>query len=559
MTGGRRSPIAAALAFLLLGAGPAAAVAAVPSTRAGLRVPFSLAVRAPSPGLGLVGPASSPPRAFLSPQPAVYVSPAQAFTLGGRPPAKLTRAWIEFGIFLAGVTIQYWTSGAFPEDRDYRLTLDDQILRIPFLDGVRFDSNQFSLNWSHILGGAMYYQFGRTNHTSWLYASMLAIVGSTWWEVVGEPKEVIAINDQIITGLGGFAVGEPYYQIGHYLIHQPAFLERALAVLNPVLAINHWMDRKDTATQEYVQPGWHDFSLFAGGRWLSSAGTTTGTELYLGFEARLIGLPDYGRPGEVRRNLKDTYVSEMIFDYATQGGHAEETRWYTKAVPWGLFDQKIGEDGRGYSLTLGLGSAFEYFKKRPLADYDANPVPVKTDLERLHLEEPRAFTDKLALLHIVGPVLDLTYFGRGVKVRTIVEGFLDFSLVNATALNDYSVDHPITGLTTTVFYYGYYYAFGATGAAGLRVDYKGFELHGWAELGTWGSADFRARFQDEITNNAHLVDTRILYRGGLRWKVPGIPLKVFADVERVRRWGRLEDVRSSRVETKAYAGLAFSF
>jgi hypothetical protein len=560
MRAGRFRFMAAALAVLSLAASPPAAAAADdPPAEAGLRVQFSLVAPPLTAGPGPLAPEwgrPGPSAALLSP---VWESPSQAAAAGRRPRANTSRAWAEWAGFLSIITVQYWTSGAFPEDADYGLNLDDQILRIPFMDGVRFDSNQFSLNWSHILGGGLYYQFGRTNRTSWLYAYMMSIAGSTWWEIIGEPKEVISINDQIITGLGGFAVGEPWYQIGNYLLHQHAFPERALAVLNPVLLINHWIDRRHPATEEYIQPGWHDFSLFVGARRLSAAGTAMGTDLYLGFEAKLIGLPEYGRPGEVRRSLKDTYVAEMAFDYATQGGHAEETRWFTKAVPWGLFDQKIGEDGRGYSLMLGLGAAFELFKKRPLADYDANPVPVNSGLENLHLEEPRNFTDKLAILHIVGPVLDLTTFGRGVKLRTVLEGYFDFALVNATAINDYSVDHPITGLTTTVFYYGYHYAFGGTGAASFRLDYKGFELRGRAELGTWGSANFRPRFPDQITNNAHLADTRILYRGGIGWKVPGIPLKVFADLERVRRWGRLEEVQSVRVETKAYTGLAFMF
>jgi hypothetical protein len=476
-----------------------------------------------------------------------------------RPRPRLLRAWIEWGAFMAADTIQYWTSNSFPEDADFKVSFDDQIPRILFLDGVRFDSNQFSLNWSHILGGALYFQFGRTNHTSWLYATMMSVAGSTWWEVIGEPKEVIAINDQIITGLGGFALGEPWYQIANYLLHSPGWPERALAVLNPVLFVNRWLDRKDPAAKAYVQPGWHDFTLFSGARRLSTAGTATGTDLYLGFRAQLIGLPDYGRSGEVRRGLADTYFSEMTFDYATRGGHAEETRLFAKAVPWGLLDQKIGQNGRGHSLTLGLGSAFEFFKKRPLADYDAVPVPVKSDLGRLHLEEPRAFTDKLAILHIVGPVLDLTAFGRGVKFRTVIEGYADFALVNATALNDYSVTHSILGLKTTVFYYGYYYGFGGTGAASVTLDYKGFELRVRAELNAWGSADFLDRFDAEVTNNAHLTDSRVLYRGGLSWRLPSTPVRLFADLERVRRWGRLEEIRTLRVENKTYAGLAFTF
>ena len=486
------------------------------------------------------------------------------FSLAEAPPrpepkAKKLRAWLELASFSTAITVNYWTSNSFPEDRDFGINFHDQFSRIFLLEGWRFDSNQFSLNWSHILGGAVYYQFGRTSGTSWLYAWAMSVAGSTWWEVIGEPKEVIAINDQIMTGLGGFAAGEPWYQIGHYLSHQSGLFQRALSFLNPVVKFNHWLDRKDTAAKEYVQPGWHDFSLFVGARRLTSAGQEAATDVYFGFHARLLGIPEYGTAGEVRRAIKDTYFSEMTLDYATRGGHAEETRFFSKAVTWGRFVQKIDESRRGYALTLGFGSAFEFFKKRPIADYDAVPVPVKTDLSRLHLEEPRNFTDKLAILHIAGPVLDWTVFRRDLRLRTVLEAYGDFALVNAYALNDYSRTHDIVGLKTIVFYYGYYYGFGGTLSASARLDWKGFTVHGMTGYSAWGSVDALDRFKADVTNNAHLADTRARYLLGAGWKVPGAPLELFAEIEGVRRSGRLEDVRSHGLEKKAYAGLAFSF
>ncbi len=475
------------------------------------------------------------------------------------PNGKRLRAWIELAAFSVATTAIYWTGNSFPEDRDFKIDLDDQISRIVFLEGWRFDSNQFSLNWFHIMAGATYYQFGRSSRQAWLYSWMMAMAGSTWWEVVGEPKEVIAINDQVMTGLGGFAVGEPWYQIGHFLCHQPGPVARALGFLNPVVKLNHWLDRKDPTAEGYIAPGWHEIKLFAGARRLTTDGRANGTDVYFGFEARLLGLPDYGKPGLVRRSVKDPFSTEMSLDYATRGGHAEETRFATRAVALGRFVQKIDENGDGYSLTVGLGSSFELFKKRPLADYDAVPVPVKTDLGRLQLDEPRRFTDKLAVLHLAGPVLDLTVFRRGLKLRTTVEAALDFALVNSSALNDYSRSYDISGLKTTVYYYGYYYGLGGTVSASARLDWRGFRARGLASYGAWGSIDFLDRFQAEVTNNAPLGDTRVRLLAGLGWKVPRLPIELFADVEAVRRSGRIAEFGAIGRETKIYAGLAFTY
>jgi len=515
-----------AAALLWLIASPALEAAGVPQLSAAApRVPFSLA--------------EAPPRP--------------------EPKGKKLRAWLELAAFSTATTINYWASDSFPEDRDFGINVHDQFSRVFLLEGWRFDSNQFSLNWSHILGGAVYYQFGRASDLSWLYAWAMSVAGSTWWEVIGEPKEVIAINDQIMTGLGGFAAGEPWYQIGHYLSHQRGLLQRALSFLNPVVKFNHWLDRNGAAATDPAEAGWHDFSLFVGARRLTSAGGESAIDAYFGFHARLLGIADYGRAGETRRAVRDPYFSEMSLDYATRDGHAEETRFFSKAVTWGRFVQKIDTSGRGYALTLGLGSAFELFKKRPVAEYDANPVPVKTDLARLRLEEPRRFTDKLAILHVAGPVLDLSVFRRDLRLRTVLEAYGDFALVNAYALGDFSRVHDIAGLKTIVFYYGYYYGFGGTLSASARLDWKGFTVHGLAGFSAWGSADVLDRFQDEITNNARLADSRTRYLFGAVWKVPGAPFELFVEIESVLRRGRLAEVSANGLEKKAYAGLAFSF
>lgn len=166
---------------------------------------------------------------------------------------------------------------------------------------------------------------------------------------------------------------------------------------------------------------------------------------------RLLALPEPQSPGLSRDLLRDTYFCEISLDCAARDGHAEETRLTTKAVTLGRLVQSTDDAGGISSLVLGLGSAFEFFKKRPVAGYDAVPVPVKSGLDALHLDEPRRFTDKLAILHVAGPVLDWIARRGDLRLWTTLEAYGDFALVNALALNDYSLDHEIAGLKTTVF------------------------------------------------------------------------------------------------------------
>ncbi|HMA54876.1 MAG TPA: hypothetical protein VKT17_10455, partial [Acidobacteriota bacterium] len=314
----------------------------------------------------------------------------------------------------------------------------------------------------------------------------------------------------------------------------------------------------------YAEPGWRDFGLTVGARRLARAGQPAETGLYFGLHTRLLMLPEYGKPGDLRLTLKDTYFSGLSLDYTVRDGRADETNFSSGAVTLGHFRQKIDAGGRGYSLTVGLGSSFEYFKKKPLDTYDSAPVPVKQGYD-LHLERPRNFTDKLALVHLAGPVLDWTVFRPGLRLRTVAEAYFDFGLINSYALNAYSALHhsppgdTIEGMKTTVMYYGYYYAFGGTLSGQTKLEWGNFRAQGLASFGAWSSIDGRDRFGSEVTNNAHLDDNRSRYLLGAGWRLPGTPLELFVKYEGIHRWGRVLEARVRGLEKRLFAGLECSF
>ena len=480
------------------------------------------------------------------------------------PKRHVLRAWIEMGALLAYSTSSYWHRNAFPEDWQFQLRFHDQFDRFVLLKGWRFDSNNFKLNWSHALAGGLYYQFARANNLSWARSWLMAVIASTYWESFVEWREVISLNDQITTGLGAYSTGEPWYQIAHYLAHQPGLVYRALSFANPILKFNHWLDRKDPAAKSYAQPGWHDMTLFTGVRSLSRSGAPAETGFYFGFRAALLMPPDYGQPGQVRRTLKDTYFSGLSLDYTLRNGHADETNFFTQVMALGTFRQTIDTGGRGQALIFGLGTSFEYLKKRPLESYDASPVPVKQGID-LHFEIPRNFTDKLAFVHLAGPVVDWTVFRPGLRLRTEAAAYFDFGLVNSLALNAYSALHhtppgdTIEGMKTTVMYYGYYYAFGGTVAGSANLEWGSFRARAAASFGAWSSVDGLDRFQAEVVNNAHLDDNRTKYSIDAGWRVARTPVELFVRYEGIHRWGRVLETRARTLERRLFAGLEFSF
>jgi hypothetical protein len=485
-------------------------------------------------------------------------------------PAAMAKNWrrtfLEVGAFLAYSTIRYWVAySAFIEDWQYELTCEDQYRRFLTLEAIRFDSNCFNINWTHSLAGALYYLIARANSLNWPESFLVAFGGSLYYEYIGEWREVISINDMIMTSVGGLSIGEPWHQLASYFNHQRSPLLKALGFINPFLKVNAWLDRKNPASKVYVNPGWHAFEVSAGWRRAAAAGGTPRDTAYIAIETRIVHVPEYGHPGVFRRTLRDTSVSELSMNAALgrrppgeldlRPGLDDEADFSTRIVSLAAYRQNIDALSRGYAFSIGLGSAFTYLRKRPVyydsRDYQVHmsPAPVP----------PTDFRDKMAVVHIAGPVVDWTRFARTFTLRAVAEAYLDFAMMNAWAFNAYSRLYPIEGLKTTLTYYGYYYGFGTTVSGRLDFAWRGFELRGMLSWHIWDSVEGLDRFQNELVNDGNVVDTRsrFLFKAG--WRLSALPLRLFAAFEGISRWGKIGDVKASGRETRTFAGLSFLF
>lgn len=479
---------------------------------------------------------------------------------------KWGRAFLETGVFLTYSTVRYWLLySEFIEDWQYELTLKDQFKRFFTTEALRFDSNCFSINWTHGLAGALYYQMARANYLTWLESALMTTGGSLFYEYVGEWREVISVNDMIFTSVGGYSLGEPWYQLGAYFHHRKSFFPRVLGFLNPFVEFNQWLDRKNPASKVYVEPGWHGLEITAGWRRYATSGRETVDSAVVGFDMQLLHVPEYGKPGVFRRTFRDTIFSEMTLDMAlrkrlpadleTRNGLDEDVNLFARVVGWATYRQDIDELSRGYAVSLGLGSAFTYIRRRPTV-YDAQIVRVKIDPPP---EEPVDFRDKASVVHILGPVLDWTSFGRGWKLRSVTDAYLDFAMAGSTAINEYSRVRGLEGLKTTLHYYGYHYALGASFSTRLDLEWRNVQLRGLVSGHIWDSVEGIDRFQADITDDGNAVDTRVRYLFKVSWRLPGTPLRIYAAHEGLRRWGRINDIEGRSFETKTGAGLSFFF
>ena len=502
-------------------------------------------------------PQSAPP---VQEAPVAEDKPALPAAPGIEP--NTGRALFEMGVLMTYSQARYWLNYAkFIEDWQFHLSWKDQKRRFLTFDAWMFDSNAFSLNWTHSFAGVLYYQFARTNNWSWPRSFLFTLGGSLWWEYVAEWREIISLNDNIMTSVGGFAAGEAWFQLGKFFIGRKGILNRVLSfVVDPVLKFNHWLDLRQGRNRSLgPEAGWHEFRMFVGQRRMpTSSGTGIQNNLFAGFHTRIVQAPEYGLPGRSDRAVSDTVASDLDVDFALRHGRIEEFNFETRVAGLGRFVREIDAGGRGHAYYLGLGSAFSLFKKKSVSVYDSSAVTVKQGFD-LRLDEPRRFTDKMAAVHVLGPVLDYTSFSPESRLRIVLDAYLDFGLVNAFALNPYSAGRDISGLKTTVLYYGYYYGIGTTFGSDVTWRFRSMTVNGRVRYSAYGSIQGLDRFQDEVLDDVKLSDARLAARLETSVRLPWVPVDLIASVEGIRRRGYLRDVRRNEAEGRYSVYVSYVF
>ncbi len=476
------------------------------------------------------------------------------------PGPRKGRAILELSGFLAISTINYWLQyDRFIEDWEYQLTWKDQKRRFLSFDAWRFDSNCFRLNWTHAPAGAFYYNFGRANGVSPLGSLLLATGGSFWWEYFSEWREVVSVNDNLFTAFGAVSLGEPWYQIGLHFLRREGWVNGALSFLNPILKLNHLLDRGNPAAALPPVPGWDDFRLSVGfkaqarpsGGW-EAAGT------HARLRARIVPLPEYGQAGQTEGLVVGTLYTEFSGDLPLDGRGSEEFRAFGRTFLAGFFKQSLTPDRSGYSFSYGLGTAFTLFKDRSVAFYDSCKVKAKSGPD-LRLDEPRDFRDKLSAVHMIGPFINLTRYAGDWTLRLLLDGYLDFGLVNSLPLNKFSREHDIRGMKTTLITYGYYYALGYTLAGEGSLEWKGCRVEASGRFHSFDSIEGADRYQKELTQDFDLEDSRWRLQLRVEGVFPNSPLGVLVLLERHGGHGRLLSVEETTRSTRIFAGLMFCF
>jgi hypothetical protein len=354
------------------------------------------------------------------------------------------------------------------------------------LHSVRFDTNPFHVNAiRHPLAGIGDYQIARSNDFGVIGSTLFAYLAGAVWEFCVEYNEDPSLNDLIMNGTGGLAIGEPLYQIGQlWRSGELSPSDRARTAAFSPFAATQDLWRTHRAWQR--RRAWSDFAFTAGAASHRLDDGADRYELVFGMDFDVVRHPGFLVPGAHDGRIAPGAWSRIALGLALTdlgaGTQPAATRFRTRSALAGIYRQ--GETGHGQ--LLAIGTAFTYHRDRL----------------------SRAW-DHVAIAHLLGPQLQLSKRDGETELRWDLAAYGDFALIDAHVFKPVSPLPRPPPYFSTLQAEGYYDAAGASIESRLRADrgmwHADLELTGHR---LW-SLDFADRVQQiaDISRTAATPET----------------------------------------------------
>jgi hypothetical protein len=440
---------------------------------------------------------------------------------------------------LLGLGLAHYFANQDINSVDWDLDYDWPSMRAKLVgDAYAFDTNQFDTNFlSHPAAGTLYYLAARGNRLSVLESLGFAFTSSAIWEFAGEYRELVSVNDLVVTPFTGMTLGESTTQIG-------AFFDRSCdsgtnRVLGSVFgwskslhdAIDGVRPARDVECDRFgLSPrGDHRFQVFAGNAAVfSDRGASASGEARFGASAEILHLNDLGIPGSGWHSFSDGNVSSLSASVSVEAHRVSDLTVGARTVPFGLHYTDIadvpGPGVAGTEAVVGFLVGSEYSQHR----YD----------------RPGGKMDRMFVLDLpAATMLFILRRGTG-RLEASLDAGATLGGVDAFALGAYRASGASSSLSSVTKAHGYSHGAGFALAPKLRLVLDG------AELGIEARGDrlYGLRLFDRSPARGLSAATSETRRRGSLWlSVGSFPRATFF-IDGRRRTGTIDDVSSTRTE-----------
>lgn len=337
-------------------------------------------------------------------------------------------------------------------------------------EACALDTNGFETNFvTHPLAGTLYYIAARGNRLSVLESLGYALTMSTLWELLGEFRERVSVNDSIVTPLAGLAIGESTTQLG-------AFFDRGCdtganrvlgAVFGPSKSIHDALDDAvlarslDCDEHGFTRRGAHRFRFWAGvaSVWPTVPGPAL-NELRFGLDAGVTHVDAVGRPGRGWAVFSDGNLSSLDARVALESTYVSDFRIGAHVVPAGLYYTNLGASSGGAlggrEVMLGLLVGSEYSLHRQV--------------------RPAGAWDRIFVVDAPASRFSFAWQAGAVRLDITLDGGATFAGVTTFALGRLRAGFEREELASVTKAHGYSHALGFALAPRMRLRLDGAEL-----------------------------------------------------------------------------------
>jgi hypothetical protein len=398
-------------------------------------------------------------------------------------------------------------------------------------EAFRFDDNLLTTNYLfHPFAGTTHYAVTRSNGFGVVGGFVAAASSSAIYELLLEWKELVSLNDLVVTPFGGTAMGEFFYQLGNYINSEPPGGQNHRAIpevlhLGARTTLGLPRDLHDALDHPNPVPQaapdnlglssayWHRFRVLAAHAAIGGNGHFAS---FWGPEAsfELAAMPGFLRVGRFEQRFTNgnftsangrllagegSYDAALSFDSHLFGYYTQD------------FDQvEAGKRGHAYEHAFSVG-----------LDY----------LGRSH----RGLSDEYGVIHLLKPVERGWWALGGVELHFSAELSADFAAVHSIAYEAYAQRHGRDGTKSSLQRHGYAHSWGFSGATLASMRVGGLELGAEAHYGRYESLDGAERFEEVVTEEPHGTESLLRMGAYLRAEPPRSAFS-----------GKLELVRDAR-------------
>jgi hypothetical protein len=410
---------------------------------------------------------------------------------------------------------------------------------------VAFDTNRFPTNWvTHPASGYLYYSAARSNRLSMPESFLFSVAASTLWEYIGEYREQVSVNDQIVTPFAGAVLGEATMQLGAFFRRgRRTTATTALAWLFAAPkqvhdAVDGAVPTRASEVDDLGLPEdeWHRFRVVGSAAVTHQDHGVVQSDGRVSIASRIVALDSYERPGQSVVLFDSGEVSTLGLDIATGGSALVDLQFATTTMPAGAYarDLRLDERGRlvGHGLLGGMTAGLEY----GVHDYDRDghhPI------------------DEIAMVD-VGATGEHVWHAGSLVVRSSLTALADFAGVSSYALTRYARTGSLDLLPTVLAGSGYYHAVGVTIRPEMTVEIGRADVGGEARIDGFEAITALDRDRPSGTPTLEVRDRRVSMRAWLGVS-PAAWLHLSIAAERRQRNGRIGRVSDGRGET-SFAG-----